>query len=161
MCAYPSRRLPVIVGCRRRLRVMCCAAAKCIHQVDRSDFDVHNTMLKGFLHSHEFQALHLKKKCFLKEASKHSAAPIALFSPKKTPPTRRPFSSADYPWKCSLPTSLFPRRIDAAKKRDVIDNDIEIDCLNPLPQFKVPKQIIYIHAIQCRDGSWQELPIDK
>lgn len=49
------------------------------------------------------------------------------------------------------------------EQRDVIDNDIEIDCLNPFPQFKVPKQIvcIYIHAIQRRDRTWQELPIDK
>lgn len=47
------------------------------------------------------------------------------------------------------------------EQQDVIDNDIEIDCLNPIQQFKVPKQILYIHAIQCRDRTWQELPIDK
>lgn len=47
------------------------------------------------------------------------------------------------------------------EQQDVIDNDIEIDCLNPIPQFKVLKQIVYIHAIRCRDRTWQELPIDK
>lgn len=62
--------------------------------------------------------------------------------------------------KSTLQLLYFPPN-QCGEQRDVIDNDIEIDCLNPFPQFKVPKQIVYIHAIQCRDRTWQELPIDK
>ena len=31
----------------------------------------------------------------------------------------------------------------------MIDNDIEIDCLNPLPVQSPLTDSIYIHAIQC------------
>lgn len=62
----------------------------------------------------------------------------------------------------NLRSNFFPFALNQChEQQDVIDNDIEIDCLNPIPQFKVPKQMVYIHAIQCRDRTWQELPIDK
>lgn len=78
----------------------------------------------------------------------------------KTLLTSAQLSQADYQWKSPLQVLYFPPN-QCGEQRDVIDNDIEIDCLNPIPQFKVPKQIVYIHAIQCRDRTWQELPIDK
>lgn len=62
----------------------------------------------------------------------------------------------------NLHSNFFPSPSNqCGEQQDVIDNDIEIDRLNPILQFKVPKQMGYIHAIQCREGSWQELPIDK
>lgn len=62
----------------------------------------------------------------------------------------------------NLRSNFFPLALNQChEQQDVIDNDIEIDRLNPIPEFKVPKQMVYIHAIQCRDRTWQELPIDK
>lgn len=46
--------------------------------------------------------------------------------------------------KSTLQLLYFPPN-QCGEQRDVIDNDIEIDCLNPFPQFKVPKQIVYIY----------------
>lgn len=60
----------------------------------------------------------------------------------------------------NLSNFLFPSN-QCGQQWDAIDNDIEIDCLNPFPEFKVPKRIVYIHAIQCRDRTCLELPIDK
>lgn len=78
----------------------------------------------------------------------------------------------------SRPTSHFRRPINGTERRGVIDNDIEIDCLNPLPHRvpQVPKQTvdqyIFMHfstrekkererGRETETEAWQELPIDK
>lgn len=78
----------------------------------------------------------------------------------KTLLTSARLSQADHQWKSPLQLLYFLSN-QCGEQQDVIDNDIEIDCLNPFPQFKVPKQIVYIHAVQFRDRTWQELSIDK
>lgn len=126
---------------------------------------VHNIFTSKYSQLHTssgiFNRLNLQMRCslFVLFFFRHTRCDLSvLFC--RTLLTSGWLSQADYQWKSPLQLLYFPSN-QCGEQQDVIDNDIEIDCLNPIPQFKVPKQIVYIHAIQCRDRTWQELPIDK